>query len=52
MLLIGGDELADRGFIAPALAMWAPNLVFSLAGWGLLRLVTYDRARRRRVKRA
>ena len=52
MFLIGGEELADRGFIAPALAMWAPNLVFSLAGWGLLRLVTYDRARRRRVKRA
>lgn len=45
MFLIGGEELADRGYIAPILAMWAPNLVFALAGWGLLRLVAYDRAK-------
>ena len=44
MFLIGGEELADRGYIPPPLAMWAPNLVFALAGWGLLRVVAYDRA--------
>ena len=45
MFLIGGEELAARGFIPPTLAMWAPNIVFALAGWGLLRLVAYDRAK-------
>ena len=46
MFLIGGEELADRGFIPPTLAMWAPNIVFALAGWGLLRLVAYDRGKK------
>ncbi|MCY3666648.1 MAG: LptF/LptG family permease [Gemmatimonadetes bacterium] len=50
MFLIGGEELADRGYIPPPLAMWAPNLVFVLAGWGLLRVVAYDRAGRRGTK--
>ena len=50
MFLIGGEELADRGYIPPPLAMWAPNLVFALVGWGLLRVVAYDRARRRGTK--
>ena len=48
MFLIGGEELADRGYIAPTLAMWAPNLVFTAAGWGLLRLVAFDRASSRK----
>ncbi len=47
MFLIGGEELADRGYIPPPLAMWAPNGVFALVGWGLLRVVAYDRAGRR-----
>ena len=46
MFLIGGEELADRGFIPPTLAMWAPNIFFALTGWGLLRLVAYDRAKK------
>ena len=46
MFLIGGEELADRGYLAPTLAMWAPNIVFAIAGWGLLRLVAYDRAKK------
>lgn len=50
MFLIGGEELADRGYIPPPLAMWAPNLVFALVGWGLLRVVAYDRAGRRGAK--
>ena len=32
LFLIGGEELADRGFVEPALAMWAPNLTFSCLG--------------------
>lgn len=30
--LIGGENLADRGITPPALAMWAPNLVFLVLG--------------------
>lgn len=38
--LIGGEDIADRG-IAPAwLAMWAPNILLGLIGWGLIRLET------------
>ncbi len=29
---IGGEQLADRRFIGPALAMWLPNLVVGAAG--------------------
>ena len=50
MFLIGGEELADRGYIPPPLAMWAPNGVFVLVGWGLLRVVAFDRAGRRGSK--
>ena len=44
MFLIGGEELADRGFIAPALAMWSPNIAFLCIGLFLLYGVTYDRS--------
>lgn len=44
MFLIGGEELADRGFIAPALAMWAPNIAFTSIGMLLLRSVAHDRS--------
>lgn len=37
--LTGGEPLADKGFLSPALAMWAPNLLFGVAGLiGLLRV--------------
>ena len=42
MFLIGGEELADRGFIPPLVAMWAPNLVFGLVGLFLVRAATLD----------
>ncbi len=44
MFLIGGEELADRGFIAPAFAMWAPNIAFASIGLLLLRAVARDRS--------
>ena len=43
MFLIGGEELADRGYVAPALAMWAPNIVFGLLGVALLRITAFDK---------
>lgn len=30
--LIGGEELADRGLLNPALSMWLPNIVLGLIG--------------------
>ena len=30
--LIGGEDLADRDIIAPAVAMWAPNVLLGLIG--------------------
>jgi len=43
MFLIGGEELADRGYVVPSLAMWAPNLVFAALGGFLLRATALDR---------
>ncbi len=34
--LVGGEELADRRFISPFWAMWAPDVLFGLVGLGLL----------------
>lgn len=30
--LIGGEKLADRQLLSPALAMWSPNILFGLIG--------------------
>ena len=43
MFLIGGEELADRGFVPPAVAMWAPNILFGLLGIYMTRLTLLDR---------
>ena len=32
LFLIAGEQLADRRFLSPALAMWLPNLLFGLVG--------------------
>ncbi len=32
LFLIGGEQLGDRGIVSPALAMWAPNIVFGGVG--------------------
>ena len=32
--LIGGEKLADRRLLSPALAMWSPNILFTLIGFG------------------
>ena len=32
VFLIGGEELADRGFLNPGISMWLPNIVLGLIG--------------------
>jgi lipopolysaccharide export LptBFGC system permease protein LptF len=32
IFLVGGEELADRSHISPALAMWLPNVIFLVIG--------------------
>ena len=51
MFLIGGEELADRGFVPPAVAMWAPNILFGLLGIYMTRLTLLDRPWRFRLRR-
>jgi lipopolysaccharide export system permease protein len=34
--LIGGEELGDKGYVSPSLAMWLPNIVLTLIGIFLL----------------
>ena len=43
IFLIGGERLADRGFVSPGTAMWAPNLCFGLLGLVLVRAHFLDR---------
>jgi lipopolysaccharide export system permease protein len=42
--LIGGEKLADRGFVDPFLAMWAPNLIFGAMSAVLLRKAAREQA--------
>jgi lipopolysaccharide export system permease protein len=35
IFLVGGENLGDRGYIPPYLAMWAPNLLFGALGIAL-----------------
>ena len=40
LFLIGGEKLADRGFVAPWFAMWSPNILVALAGvWMSVRMI-------------
>ena len=32
LFLVGGEELADRGFLSPFLAMWAANILLGVVG--------------------
>lgn len=40
VFLIGGEDIADRGFMSPFWAMWTPNALFTALGCFLLLLVT------------
>jgi lipopolysaccharide export system permease protein len=47
VFLIGGEDIADRGFMSPFWAMWAPNAIFTVVGCGLLYMVTRGSTGRR-----
>ena len=38
--LIGGETLADEGYVSPALAMWLPNLILLPIGIVLVRRIS------------
>ncbi|GBD01069.1 hypothetical protein HRbin18_00787 [bacterium HR18] len=40
--LVQGEKLADRGFLAPWIGMWLPNIVMGLVGIGLVTYVALD----------
>ncbi|MCK4774711.1 MAG: LptF/LptG family permease [Candidatus Krumholzibacteria bacterium] len=42
--LIGGEKLADRGFVNPIVAMWSPNAVFFVMAFLLLRAAARERS--------
>ncbi len=48
VFLIGGEDIADRGFMSPFWAMWTPNALFTALGGFLLLLVTRAGTRGRR----
>jgi len=47
LFLIGGEELADRGFVDPAFAMWAPNIAFSILG--VILIYRFTRGHNRKI---
>src|SRR5882672_1276710 len=52
LCLAGGEELADRRFVDPAVAMWTPNIVIGLIGlWLTLSAAEVIRRRPRRSGR-
>jgi lipopolysaccharide export LptBFGC system permease protein LptF len=44
--LIGGEKVADRGLVNPALAMWAPNIIFAIVAIILLRQADREQSSR------
>ncbi|MEJ2055261.1 MAG: LptF/LptG family permease, partial [Calditrichaceae bacterium] len=51
--LIGGEDLADRRFVGPFLAMWSPNIIVGLGGlyltWRAVKetsFINWDRLRK------
>jgi lipopolysaccharide export system permease protein len=42
VFLIGGEKLADRQYLAPWLAMWLPNIIFSTLSIVLIHLVVHE----------
>jgi lipopolysaccharide export system permease protein len=46
IFLIGGEDIADRGFLSPFWAMWAPNALFTGLGIILLYIVTLGGTKR------
>ena len=43
IMLIGGEELCERGSLYPSIAMWLPNIVIGSAGIFLFYKIIYER---------
>ena len=43
LFLIGGEKLADRGYVTPWFAMWSPNIVVALAGGWMYVRTAFER---------
>jgi lipopolysaccharide export system permease protein len=42
IFLVGGEELADRGYISPFWGMWLPNILFFVVGIVLTQRAVYE----------
>jgi lipopolysaccharide export system permease protein len=43
IMLVGGEELCERGSLYPSIAMWAPNIVIGIAGLYLFYKTIYEK---------
>jgi lipopolysaccharide export system permease protein len=43
IMLVGGEELCERGSLYPSIAMWAPNIVIGIAGLYLFYRTIYEK---------
>jgi len=43
ILLVGGEELCERGSLYPSIAMWSPNIVIGTAGLYLFYRIIYEK---------
>jgi lipopolysaccharide export system permease protein len=43
IMLVGGEELCERGVLYPSLSMWTPNIVIGLAGLFLFYRIIYEK---------
>jgi lipopolysaccharide export system permease protein len=43
ILLVGGEELCERGSLYPSIAMWLPNIVIGIAGLYLFYKIIYEK---------
>ena len=37
ILLIWGEQMADRSLMNPALGMWIPNIFLAISGWIIIK---------------
>lgn len=43
IMLVGGEELCERGTLYPSIAMWLPNIVIGIAGIYLFYKIIYEK---------
>lgn len=50
IFLVGGEELADRGYVSPFWGMWLPNILFFIVGIILTQRAVYENSFSRFLK--